>query len=355
MRASVRGPLLFLVGFCVSALGDVLIAPGSTPIEAVFRTSSLVCTCLVNSVDEDATTTLVDGKLTTHHEVMAHVEVRDTFKSDLITANDITVHYTFDEQQKVRIAGSHLFLQRGQTVLLFLAKNSSGLYEFADPFVGATHFSSIPAQERGSGLEKLQQVMTLMVKNSDAADQLSALRVLLGFDHVTSETVLAVMPLTESHNSQIALTAIGVQLRTKSLSSLNKLQKYLETYPSNTEPLALSVIDSELRGIDDPGALNVLESLSVSSSRSVRYGAMDGIRKIRDPKSISFLITKLDDPDSNAEYTALITIAEITGKDEGDFAPSMYLFDRNPQYYLALWRKWWVDEGRQLYPAPNHP
>jgi|HubBroStandDraft_2_1064218.scaffolds.fasta_scaffold08834_3 hypothetical protein len=349
--------MLLLLYFCLLGRADVYVAPGSTPIEAVFRTSSLVCTCLVESVNDDASSGPLDvkGRSVTHHDVTAQVEVRDIFKSDESSIGKMAVRYAFDEQQKMRVAGSHLFLQRGQTVLLFLAQNAVGSYEFADPFVGATRFSSLPAHERGSGLEKLQQVMILVVKNSSGPDQLSALRVLLGFDHVTDETVLAVTPLTQSADADVALTAIAVQLRTKSLKSLERLQTYLEIYKSNAEPLALFVIGPELREISDPEALDVLESLSASRFRSIRSGAMDGVRKIRDPKSVSFLIGRLDDADSDIRYTALITLAETTGKSEGDFAPSMYLFEQKPQYYLGLWKRWWADEGRQLYPAPNHP
>jgi hypothetical protein len=355
MRVSGRCFLFLLFCFCLSVRSDVYVAPGSTPIEAVFRTSSVVCICVVDSINDDVSSGQVDvkGRPVTHHEVTAQVEVRDIFKSDQPSIGRIAAHYAFDEQQKTRIAGSHLFLEKGQTVLLFLARNPGGPYEFAHPFVGATHFSSIPVLEGDSGLHKLQRVMTLVVKNSGAADQISALRVLLGFDQVTNETVLAVMPLTQSPDADVALTAIAVQLRTKSPSSLERLQKYLETYTGNSEPLALFVIGPELREIDDTKALGMLESLSSSRFRSIRSGAMDGVRRIRDPKSVSFLIAKLDDTDSDVRYTALITLAEITGKSEGDFAPSMYLFERNPQYYLGLWKHWWAEQGRSQYSAPT--
>jgi hypothetical protein len=342
---------LLLFCFCLPTRSDVYVAPGSTPIEPLFRTSNLVCTCLVESVHDEPSSAQPDikGRPVTHHEVTAKVEIRDLFKADQPSIGKIVVHYAFDEQLRIRIAGSHLFLEPGQTVLLFLTNNSVGSYDFADPFVGATHFSSVPMQPKGSGLEKLQQAMTMVAQNFDGADRLSALRVLLGFDHITQETVLAVMPLTQSADPDVALTAIAIQLRTKSLNSLERLQQYLKTYTSSTEPLALFVIGPELREINASDALGVLESLSASRFRPVRSGAMDGVRKIRDPKSVSFLIGRLDDADSDVRYTALIALAEITGKSEDDFAPSMYLFEERPQYYVALWKRWWAEEGRSQY------
>ena len=73
---------------------------------------------------------------------------------------------------------------------------------------------------------------------------------------------------------------------------------------------------------------------------------MDGIRKLRDPASIPFLIKQLDFPDDTVtEYSALIALVEITGK-YGDFAPGMGLFEADPQRYIALWKDWWYEQSR---------
>jgi hypothetical protein len=77
---------------------------------------------------------------------------------------------------------------------------------------------------------------------------------------------------------------------------------------------------------------------------------MDAIRGTKSTTSIPFLMAKLNDPDRDVQYVALISAAEILNKDEGDFAPSMYLFDQKPQYYLGLWKQWWLEEGSKLYP-----
>ncbi len=223
------------------------------------------------------------------------------------------------------MGGSRIGLMKGEMVLLFLTRNGVDSYEFADPFVGATQFSSIPIGREELGPLKLQHILVVVAQRSETIDQLSALRILLGFDHITDDTLLAVEPLTQSSNVDIALTALGIQLRTKSIDSVERLRRYLETYRSDAEPLALFVLGPELGEINDPRALPALESLAASKFRSIRYGAMDGIRKIKDPKSVSFLIDKLDDSDTTVQYVALITLAEILGKYEDDFAPSMYL------------------------------
>ena len=67
------------------------------------------------------------------------------------------------------------------------------------------------------------------------------------------------------------------------------------------------------------------------------------------------IVLRLDDPDRATQYLAVITLAEILGKYEGDYAPSMYLFDKKTQYYVGLWKQWWTDEGSKLYARTSVP
>lgn len=335
---------------CLPSWADLGVPPGSVRVEAVFGGASLVCNCLVKSLEDRAYPIEIRGTRAIRHEVAAHVGILDVYKSDDLRVTNFTVQYVMDEQHGRSIAGSRLALEKGETVLLFLAKTGTDTYEFADPFIGATPFSSLPIQEGDLGPAKLQHVLTEVAQRSGSLDQLQALRVLLGFDHIKDETLSAVMPLTQSENPDIALTALGVLLRTKSVDSVGRLQRYLGSYTSDAEPVALFVIGPELGEISDAKALRALEALSGSKQRSVRFGAMDGIRRIKSPTSVPFLVARLDDLDSTVQYVALISLAEILGKYEDDFAPSIYLFDKRPQYYLGLWKQWWAEQGSKLYP-----
>jgi hypothetical protein len=345
--------LVLLFRVCLAAGGDLGVEPGSVPVETVFGGASLVCNCFVESLEDHTYPIEVRGRASTRHEVTARVATRDVYKSDDFRITNFTVQYVVDEQEGQRVGGSRLGLLKGETVLLFLTKTGTDTYEFANPFIGATQFSSLPIQEGDLGLLRLQRVLMMVVQRSEPLDQLRALRVLLGFDHITDDTLSAVTPLTQSDNPDIALTALGVLLRTKSVDSVERLERYLESHTSRAEPSALFVIGPELGQISSAKALPALEALSGSKILSIRHGAMDAIRKIRSPKSVRFLMAKLDDPDSTVQYVALITTAEILGKYEGDFAPSMYLFDKKPQYYLGLWKQWWAEEGSKLYPPDS--
>jgi hypothetical protein len=333
----------------VALAGDIAIAPGSTPIERVFTQANLVCNCVVKSLDDRISPMEIRGRPAVHHQVTAHVAIEDIFKSNDQKATEINVVYTIDEQKGQRVSGSRLALSKGETALLFLTKAGLDTYEFSDPFIGASQFSSLPTQPGDMGLTKLQQVLAAVVQTAGQTDQLKALQMLQGFDHIADGTLSIVKPLCQSSDANTALTAIGVLLKTKSPESVLRLQLYLDSYTTDAQPVALFVIGPELGEITNAKALPALEALSASRFLSITFGAMDGIRHIRDAASVPTLIRRLDDTNSTVQYGAVITLAEICGKFEGDYAPSMYLFDKKPEYYVGLWKKWWSEEGNKLY------
>jgi hypothetical protein len=288
----------------------------------------------VDWIQDDISFIEVRARASKRHQVTAHVVIHDFYKTVDSRVANLIVRYVFDEQSGMIVAGSRLGLEKGETALLFLVRNEGNTYEFADPFVGAVQFSSLPNSEGNPGPLKLQSVLATSAQNG-SKDRLTALQVLLGFERITENTLSVVTPLAQSSDPNIALTAIGIMLRTKSVGSVQKLQSYLAEHALGTEPFALFVIGPELSEIRNDEALSALEVLSESKYRSVKSGAMDAIRGIKSFKSIPFLMAKLNDPDRNNQYVALISAAEILGKYEDDFAPSTYLFDQKPEYYLG--------------------
>jgi len=76
----------------------------------------------------------------------------------------------------------------------------------------------------------------------------------------------------------------------------------------------------------------------------IRRGAMQALRLMKNPQAAPTLVKRLDDTDGYVRYLAVISLAETFGKYE-DYAPSMYLFDDNPGFYISLWKDWWAHEG----------
>lgn len=169
------------------------------------------------------------------------------------------------------------------------------------------------------GVAKLQNVLAAVAAKGDRADQLRALQLLQGFDHIADATVSVVTPMSQFRDD-IALTAFGVLLKTKSADSVNRLERYLESYTANSYPRALFAIGSDLSKITDANALPALHGLRGSRFYSVQFGAMSAMRRIKQTDCVPILIQRLDDHNSDIRYVAVITLAEINGKYEGDSA-----------------------------------
>jgi HEAT repeat protein len=236
-------------------------------------------------------------------------------------------------------------LAKSERAIMFLKTVEPSLFEFADPFLGVIPFSAIPIEGKGWGLARLESALGAILENHNFDDQVNAMRLLQGFDRLSPLTLARLNTLSSSSEPEAAVSAIAVLLTTKSADSVRRLNEWLHTHNSGGPPLALMSIGSELGQVTDANALNDLEGITAARYPSLRLGAVMGIRNIRNPRSARALVARLDDPDSNVRYLAVITLSEIFAKD-GEYAPTMYLFDQNPNFYVELWKSWWNREGR---------
>lgn len=199
---------------------------------------------------------------------------------------------------------------------------------------------------------KLQHVLVGVARDSDTVDRIKALRLLQGFESF-DQTLYRALLRFGTRAIEIAFTALGVLLKTRTPDSVERLKHYLDDYQGAAEPVALVSIGSELGQISDAKALTTIEALSSSRYVSIRFGAMDAMRLMRNPKSAATLVERLDDPNGTVQYLAVITLAEIFGKHDGDYAPTMNLFDEKPREYIQLWKLWWAQNGNKTDSVPK--
>ena len=276
---------------------------------------------------------------------------KQIYKTDRPDAQEIRIEYT----EAVGVASpARTVLERGDRALLFLKATSPTTYQLGDRFLGVTRFTALPSGSGGAGLNGLEIALASLLRQQSKADRLNALRLLQGFDAVSQDTLASANALISSDDPDIAFTALAVLLKTGTPSAVEKFKRYADSYTGTAEPIALVSIGTELGQISNTKALAMIESLSSSRLQSIRYGAMQSLRRMRTPQAVPTLIQRLDDPNSTIQYLAVITLAESINKLEGDYAPSMYLFDKRPQYYVGLWKQWWEEEGKLRYePKPN--
>lgn len=325
-------------------LADIVPTPGTQPVKPVFDQADVVCSCAVESLNVlDEHRLERGGKPLIQRHISAKVQVRDSYKTDVNMG--VPLYVEFDEELPTMRA-SMPTLSTGETGILLLKIIAPSVYGFADPFLGVTPFASIPQQRGSLGLSKLQSALAGILHGGNRNDRINALRLLQGIDELSETTLAQVTPLSVSADPEVALSAVAVLLKTRSTDSVDRLENYLAAYIGEA-PVALLSIGTELGQVRDPKALPGLEALASSKYLPIKFGAMDAIRGIKDPQSVPVLIRRLDDSNSNIQYIAVITLAEILGK-EGDYAPAMYLFDRNPGFYVNLWKTWGDQQGYSI-------
>lgn len=322
-------------------LADIVPIPGTQQVKPVFDSADLVCYCLVKSVTEAKET--ASGS-TANRKIQFVLDLKDLYKETDKIKLPVTVEY------EVLAAGvDGVPFQVGRSFLFFLKANPNRSMTLADPFLGATFFGSIPIQSTGSGIEKLQDALTETATRADNDDGLRALQILEGFDSLSEHTVQTMKTLVGTRNSEIAFTALGVMLTTKSPASLSALATYLRTYQGKEPSWGIVTMNSRLAQFNDPKALPVAQELARSNYPPIREGAVRALRSMKDTRAVPSFVERLDDADNTIRYLAVISLAETLAKFDGDYAPTMYLFDRNPGYYASLWKQWWQDEGKYRF------
>lgn len=331
-------------GILVSAnvMSTIAPTPGSLRVRPVFEKSDLVCNCFVESLTLAGERT-IQGSTLVRRRMRAKVTIQDIYKTMQPRPRTIVVEF---EQYWPATRVAEPGLWKGETALLFLKVRNPGIFEFTDRFLGATPFRSLPKQSGNLGLLKLEAALITVVLQGDREESIQALHLLHGFDRLGPNTMSKLAPLSKSKDTEIAFGAIAVLLRTKSPGALERLISYLNSYEGDDGPIWLASIDTDLAQVRDAGSLPLLEGLSDSKYRPIRRGAMDALRGIKSPKSAPTLVRRLDDTDSTIQYVAVISLAEILGKYEGDYAPGMPTFEKDPRKYTDLWKKWWAEHGK---------
>ena len=323
-------------------------------VKTVFDKSDLVCNCFVGpiAVVEERSILSPPGPPLKRRRMKASVKVEDVYKPSGSSEQSVVIEY---DQDVPNTSASQPGLSQGETALLFLKATSSAHYTFSDPFFGAIPFNSLPKQTGELGLTKLESALVATTTQPNRTDRISALIILQGFVNLRQDSISTVRRLFASDDSEIAIMALAVFLKAKTPESAEELKTYLDANKEKPEPVGLGTLATELGQIRDERALGAIEALSRSQYVSIRYGALQALRGMNDARTVPTLVKRLDDPDGTNQYLAVITLAEILRNYGGDYAPSMYLFDKKHQYYIGLWKQWWADEGNKVYSPESTP
>jgi hypothetical protein len=271
---------------------------------------------------------------------------------------DVSVEWCYKGENRPRQVRVW-FLQRNQMwgppaagvnyVLMFLVRRQ-------DAFVPATLLDSfavfwaIPPPEASgeNGLPQLQSDILQFVDGSDSQRSRDALALLLGFRKLSPKVSDRLQQISANANGGVRIGLLAAQVlattgqkRRDAWTELaGALQGQSPQLIPGIESISAAVVNET--SIDDLGGLE--EMAATFPIPSLRVSAMLGIRKLAAKKSMPFLVEQLNAADTDVQYQALITLAEMTGKG-GDYGPGMDLFERDPAKYKRLWADWWKNEG----------
>ena len=322
---------------CVPTWAAIAPTPGTQNVTMLFDQSDLVCDCSVESVQMTGSEGADNDGGRVLHDV-ATLRVNKSYKSVATVSSSFNLEFENDQ------------LVSGERAIMFLRSIGSSIYVLADPFLGATPFTFLPVESSDAGLQKLESTLANVVHQTTRDDQINAMKLLQGFSSLSPATISRLVPLSSSADPEIAFAAHAVLIKTGEVAHVESLRTYLRGYSADSAPSSILSIGTELGEIRDERALSALEELSGSKLLSIRIGAMQALRSMKSPAYAEAFVRRLDDSDGYIRYLAVISLAETFGK-YGDFAPTMYLFDRNPAFYIGLWKSWLAEEGNNTTPA----
>jgi hypothetical protein len=323
--------VIVLALLSAAATGEIVTTSPAT--SHLFSESDLVRKCTVTSLsvmDRQTVETERGGRFV-RETWRAVLQVEDLYKGT--AASPIALEYSLNIDGRSTSQG--LSVKIGETYLLFLKTAGTGTHTFFDQPFAARPFTSLPVQGGEPGVAKLESALVAAALQQNPDETLKAFSYLEDLD-IHPESLVALSAVLTSPNWKLVWSYLTLQLKTKTPESVAAVRRFLDSYTGTEEPWFVG-----LQVITDPRAHDDLVELSYSRFGNVRAAAMVALRSMGGQKDAAFFIRRLDDPDRNMQYHAVIGLAQAF-KMGGDYdGPGIGAFESMPEYYINLWKEWW--------------
>lgn len=221
--------------------------------------------------------------------------------------------------------------------MFFLRLKAPQQYLVSNPYYPFIVASPNPLVSEGSVFDKVvaevAHVLRLNVSRAERSQAIEALK------NVRLESAtLALRRAASDPDTSLRLQAIAALLWRNDISSLDTAVSVLLNPSPSAERQLLANLAASVEGIKDPRAIPLLTNLIAARDTLTRRAAASALRHTAATSALKPLSTALKDPDREVRYQAVIGLAEITGQYE--WGPSIELFQRDEQRYLAHWREW---------------
>jgi hypothetical protein len=122
--------------------------------------------------------------------------------------------------------------------------------------------------------------------------------------------------------------------------------------PKDEAAYLRSDISFEIRRIEEPSQLSVLQRMTLSSNAWLRENAVYAVRHLHDFSSVFYLIRLIDDPSKETRMQAMRGLQELLkpGAEANGWIPdTLFGGQVTEQEVIARWRDWWQAEGQSEF------
>jgi hypothetical protein len=309
-----------------TGLGLCQISTGTEPLEARLGRADFVCVCLVTG----STIRRQIGRDSAQPTGYVTAVLR-TYKGSTKTST-INISTKTDE---------FALANRTRYVLMLESSDNSSAFIIVDALAIPQSFPPTTISPKDQSLEDdLNRALA-----AEGQDDESLLRILDQFQILSGKSQAVLQNLARSKNEQISLLSMSLLVK-KSPNAAQLFPQFLGKLRSTPVSRWPEFNDLTLYFVSDATTSDeeTLESLAMSQRRDISHASLRALRKLTDPATTGFFMHELDSPDSDTQYLAIISLAEIYKK-SGDFAPGMGPFEQNRGKYLQLWKAWYHNGG----------
>lgn len=307
------------------------VAPRNVP--ALTREADLIAVGRIGSVNDQGIQTLsIGGSVVPVRRMLAELTVTRILKGELNNTHVWFAFFVSDVRGFQEVSAS-------QFAAFFLRRVNAQEFAVLNPYYPS--IVALPTGQiiEGDPLDKVavELAHVLLTPGTSRDKRIDAIDALDSIDTPTSTAAL--LRATRTQDLTLKLLASAALLRRNEISTLNTVaNKLLQDPQSVGESILWKLSFAIENGVKNPRAIPALSRLVSAGDVRVRRAGAAGLRHSNATDAIPALSKALSDSDQTVRYTAVIGLAEITAQYE--WGPSIDLFQREEQRYLAHWKEW---------------
>lgn len=331
-RASMR---LFIICFAVVGTAKIVPPAGSLNTERLFATSDLVC------VGEVSVSALESGGSSGSATTM--MALSRVYKGASPSSIEVVLPTSGRGRHDIDNKPDNM-----RSILAFLHKSPNGSYLPTDPQYPYFEPSLLGNKLLASGSADGLSTDLIAGITTNGYRTTINLELLYGFSKV--EDLQPIRSIAAGSDIQNQVWAFAILIKNRDFQSVAAAKQLINRIPDDrptsydTGPLIGAISQ-----LDDERALPLILDVAASNNRYFRGAAVSVLRRMRNPRAVPALIAHLDDADRNTALECVKALAEITGKSDAEYSPSVPEFFSSPAKYVGAWKIWWQTEGKETY------